>query len=183
MRSRSCSSAGLAGRKTMGATLYTTLLEEFGDEPGPARLVTCAQAGTVVPVKIFVKQDKVFPMGIVLKKVDSAGNRAAPVLAANKDVNEAAGDFRGDFPKIRLLGGARRALDFEIFTIVVMKFLQRFNEKIIQRKPNGAAPVRIAAEDPASRLGRLIIHAIDLTVYMDFVGMIEVIAGKGADAV
>ena len=82
----------------MKATLCTALFEEFGDEPGPAGLVICAQAGAVVAVKIFVEQDKVFPVRVVLKNLDPARNRAAPILAANKDMNEAPGDIRGDFP-------------------------------------------------------------------------------------
>jgi hypothetical protein len=55
MRRRSASSYLVAGWKVIWDTLFTALLKELGDEAGPASLVTSADAGPIIAVKIFVK--------------------------------------------------------------------------------------------------------------------------------
>lgn len=47
--------------------LFTALLEELRDQSRPTRLVTGANAGTVVSVKVFVERNQVAPIGIGLK--------------------------------------------------------------------------------------------------------------------
>ena len=41
---------------------------------------------------------------------------------------------------------------------VVVKPLQRFDQQIVERKPDRAAPIRVSAEHPAGRFGRLVIE-------------------------
>jgi hypothetical protein len=55
MHRRPASSFLVAGRKVTWDTLLTALLKELGDEAGPASLVTSADAGPIIAVKIFVK--------------------------------------------------------------------------------------------------------------------------------
>ena len=59
--------------------LFATLLQEFGHQRGPTRLVTGADAGTVIAVKIFVEQDQITPMRIVLKRFRTAVDRPAAI--------------------------------------------------------------------------------------------------------
>src|ERR1051325_4419887 len=57
------------------------------------------------------------------------------------------------------LAGAGRTFDFEIVAVVMMKLLERFDEKVVTRKPNWAAPVRVAAKNRGLRFGRFVIHS------------------------
>ena len=50
--------------------------------------------------------------------------------------------------------GSRRALHLEIVAVVVMEFLQRFDDQEIDREPDRSAPVGIAAEVPRFGFGR-----------------------------
>src|SRR5207248_5093166 len=57
--------------------------------------------------------------------------------------------------------------DFEVVAQVMMKFLQRLNEKIVHREPNGATPVRIASEQACAGFTRLILDAIGSSVHAE----------------
>ena len=62
--------------------LFATLLQEFGHQRGPTRLVTGADAGAVIAVEIFVEQDQITPMRIVLKRLRTTVDRPAAVGVA-----------------------------------------------------------------------------------------------------
>src|SRR3954471_23580107 len=62
----------------------------------------------------------------------------------------------GNFVQRQIFARARRALHFEIVTVIMMKLLKRFDQQIVDRQPDRPAPVRIAAEYPSLRLARLI---------------------------
>jgi len=85
---------------------------------------TCA----IVTVKILIEKDEVAPVWIALKKFRSAchGSAAAPITEEN--VNKPPGNLGRYLPEIGFRAGVRGALHFEILTIVVMKFLKRFDE-------------------------------------------------------
>ena len=46
-------------------------------------------------------------------------------------------------------------LDFEVISEVVMELLQRFDQQIVHREPDGSAPVRISAKEPVVDSRRL----------------------------
>ena len=50
--------------------LFSALLNEFGEEARPARLVVCAQSGPVIAVKILVEQQQVAPVRVILERRD-----------------------------------------------------------------------------------------------------------------
>ena len=52
----------------------------------------------------------------------------------------------------------------------VVKFLQRLDEQIIDRKPQRPAPVGIAAKEPGSGLGWFIIHPVFGTIDVELAG-------------
>src|SRR5437867_721397 len=124
MGNRTDSSPGMASRNSSKAILFAALLEEFGDEAGPARLMACAQAGSVIAVEVFVKQNQVAPMRIALKNVRSAGDGAAPGAIAQKDMDQAARELRRNLPEVGFAIRMSGAFDFEVFAEVVMKLLQ-----------------------------------------------------------
>jgi serine/threonine protein kinase len=58
---------------------------EQWDDSGPAGLVAGANAGSVIPVEILVKQNQIMPTGIPLEFFSAAMERAPFVLLAAKD--------------------------------------------------------------------------------------------------
>src|SRR6516165_7210050 len=62
----------------------------------------------------------------------------------------------------------------------MVELLKRLNEEKVDRHPDGTAPVGVTAEDAGGGFGRLVAHTIDVAVEVNFVGMIEVVARKGA---
>src|SRR4051812_17741502 len=64
-------------------------LDQRGDEPGPAGLVTGAQPGTVVTVEVLVEEDVVAPVGIRLELLHVAVDRSSPVFITGKGADQA----------------------------------------------------------------------------------------------
>ena len=65
-------------------------MKKLGDERCPAGLVAGAEARTLVAVKVFVEEDEIAPMRIVLEGVQFAKNRPAAVRPAQENAREAA---------------------------------------------------------------------------------------------
>src|SRR5215472_13406144 len=93
-------------RRRHQRALYPGLLQEFGDQAGPASLVIGADAGAVVAVEVFVEEDEVAPVGIILEKIEAAGDRTATIFAANEDVAKSLREVTGDLPKVHFAFGA-----------------------------------------------------------------------------
>ena len=64
-----------------------------------------------------------------------------------------------------------------------MELLQRFDQQVVHREPDRTAPVRVAAEQTAGRLGRLVVHAVLGLAEREHVWMLGVVARDRADAV
>jgi RNase P protein component len=56
--------------------------------------MACADAGSVVPMEIFIEQDSVLPVRIVLKIRGASEDRAPAGLIAKKNVDEPSREFR-----------------------------------------------------------------------------------------
>src|SRR6266446_8496165 len=65
--------------------LLAALLEELGDEAGPARLVARADAGAVVAVEVLVEEHEVPPVGVREPFLDAAVDRSLPARASQED--------------------------------------------------------------------------------------------------
>src|SRR5580692_1630831 len=182
-RSSDCSSSLLAERKTTLATLLSTLFDQLRDQAGPASLVTRTNASAVVAMEILVEEQQVLPMRIALEQFGPTGYGTTTVLAAHKNMNQAARNFSCHFPKIRFAARARWKFNFEILTVIMVILLQGLDEEIVQRKPDRPAPVRISAKNTAARFGRLVIDTADMIVHLNFVGMIEVVARQRTHSV
>src|SRR5271169_976789 len=141
MRRSAFSSARAAGRKITLGTLLSALLDQFGDQSSPASLVTRADACAIVGMEIFVEEEQIFPVRIALEDFGAAGDRPPAVFATNENMNQAAGDFGSHFPEVRFAPRARGTFDFEVLAIIMVILLQGFDEEIVQRKPDRAAPV------------------------------------------
>src|SRR5438876_7276154 len=104
--------------------LLAALLEELGDEAGPARLVARADAGAVVAVEVLVEQNHVAPVRVALELLRVAVDRPAAVLAAPEDPREPSGELGGHPPEGPLCASAGRALDLQAVAVVVVDPLE-----------------------------------------------------------
>ncbi len=77
----------LAPRKLISPT--GLLLKEFCDEPSPAGLMAGANAGPVVPMKVFIEEDVVAPVRIALESVLGAEDGPSPGVIAQEDAYQA----------------------------------------------------------------------------------------------
>src|SRR4051794_11131451 len=59
-------------------------LDHAGDQSRPAGLVACPEAGPVVAVEIFIKEDVVLPVWIVLEFIHASIHRPLAVLIAQE---------------------------------------------------------------------------------------------------
>src|SRR5215469_16889032 len=66
-------------------------------QPGPSGLMTGADASAVVAMEIFVEQQVIPPVVIVLELRSAAEHRPPARLVAQKDPSQPIGDFAGDF--------------------------------------------------------------------------------------
>src|SRR5262250_360051 len=117
-----------------------------------------ADAASGIAVEILMEEHEVLPVGIGLEWRECSGDGPAPGCVAQKNPVEASGDFSRDLRQGHLLPAAGRKFHAEILTEVAIKLLQRFDEKEVQRKPDGAAPVGVPAEKVRLRFGRLVVH-------------------------
>src|SRR5262249_53416879 len=115
--------------------------------------MACANSSAVVAVKVFVEQDQVAPVRVFLKLCGSSKNRPVTIAATKEGPGKAPGKLGGYFPQRHHISGAGRALDFEIVAQVMVKLLKRFDDQVVDREPDGASPVGIAAEEARARFG------------------------------
>ena len=102
---------------------------------------------------------------------------AAAFVVAEEGAGEAAGDFGGDLPEVHEDARAGGALHLELLAIVVMEFLERFDEQIVDGEPDGAAPVGVAAEDAGAGFGGLITDSVLVARRFEAIGVVLVKAG------
>src|ERR1041385_5501128 len=93
---------------------FSALLEQLGDQGGPARLGARAEAVPQVAVEVLVEEDEVPPVRVVPVPFEPAVRRPAAVGAAQEDPREAPRDLPRRLPQRHLLAGARRELHLEL---------------------------------------------------------------------
>ncbi len=121
--------------------LFAALFDQLCDEAGPASLMACANPRAIVAMKAFVEKHEVAPVRIAPKKFNATSDGPLSTGIAKKNANQPPGNLRGYLPEIRSNTGIRGALHFKIFAEVVVKFLQRFHQQVVDGKPDGPTPV------------------------------------------
>src|SRR5437763_1315555 len=101
------------------------------DNAGPAGLMAGAEAGPVVAVEVFVKEDEVAPVGILLEFPGPAVDWSSAVRAFEEDVREPARDFLGNLVQVHVPAGAGRAFDGEVVAVVGVVLQQRANDQAV----------------------------------------------------
>src|SRR5262245_1862256 len=161
--------------------LVTALLEELGDQSGPAGLMARAETGAVVAVEIFVERDEVPPLRVGLELGDAAVDRPAAIRPAEEDARQPSREIRRDVPQGRTRTRSGRVLDLKVGTVEVVELLKGLDQQVIDRKPDRAPPVGVSTEQIGARLGRFVVHAMLLAVHDDDAGVVTVDLRHGAD--
>src|SRR5207253_1679916 len=116
---------GQCGLALLWDVVFAALLQRLGDQSGPARLVTCPDATAVVAMEIFVEQNEIAPVGVVLELVGLPVDRAATGGVAQEDRVQPAREFRCNLAQGHPLARTSRKLDLEGISVVIVEALQR----------------------------------------------------------
>ena len=157
-------------------------MDQLGDHPGPAGLVTGAEPFARVAVEILVELDEVAPVWVGIETFAVAVHRAPTLRVARKEADEPSREFHRHLPQRHLLARTRRAFDLEVLAQIVVVLLQRFDQQEVQRKPHRTAPVGIAAEQRAGRLGGRVVERKRLAVQVERERMVGVELGHRSHA-
>src|SRR2546425_12166677 len=143
MASRQVNARPPPTRRGSRPSSLAALLEQLGDQRGPARLVAGADAGTVVAVKVFVEEDQVLPVRVALELFGPAVDRAPTLGVAQEDAREPARELRGNLPQVEppIAAGGKR--DCERVAVEMVELLQRLDQQVVHAEPHRAAPVRV----------------------------------------
>src|SRR5262245_60187342 len=121
-------------------------LHERRDEPGPSGLMPGPETGAVVAMKVLMEEDVIPPVRIVLELRRAAEHRAVPSLIPQKDPGQTRRELPRDFEEGHHPARSGWALHFEFVAIVGIELQERPVHQDVDRHPDRAAPVRVAAE-------------------------------------
>src|ERR1700683_187672 len=136
-------------------------------------------AAAGVAVEVFVKRNVLAKVWIRLQLGGLAQHGTISVGVFEKYARQPVRELRSHLFNGQIAAGARRALDAEVVAVIMMKLLQRFDDEEIERKPDGAAPIRIAAELPGVGFGRRIAHRQVGAVGFEYIGLLQMRPRKG----
>src|SRR5947199_3627806 len=85
-------------------------------------------------------------MWVGLELFEISKHWPATSLILKKYACHPARQFARYLPQVHHLSRSSRELDFEVVTEVVVKLLQRLDEQVVRRAPDGAAPAGVASK-------------------------------------
>src|SRR5688572_23870297 len=127
-----------------------------------------ADTGSVVTVEVFVEEDVVAEMRIVLILALTAEYGPVAVFPAEKQACQASRQLGRNAAEIHEIAGTGGELDLKVVAVVVIELLQRLDEEVVHGKPDRSAPVGVTAEEAGGGFGRLIIDAILFAVHWKY---------------
>ena len=98
-----------------------------GGQPGPAGLVTSADARSIVAMEVLVEQNTIAPVRIFLKLLCAPENRPAARFIAEENAGEPPAHFSRYFKQVHHLPRTGRTLDFEGVSVIQIEVQQRPN--------------------------------------------------------
>ena len=107
-----------------------------------------------------MKQKQVAPVRVACEAFIVAVTRPAPLIVGEKKADEALVEFVGDLLQIHHSPGTSRTLHLKGVAVEMMIAFERFDEQVIEREPNWASPIGVAAEKAAHRFARLVADPI-----------------------
>src|SRR5262249_12091268 len=146
-------------------------------------LVTGAQAMPVVAVEILIEERQIAPVGIAPEALEVAVDRPAPGRVAQEDRRKPSRQLARHVAERHQASRGRRALDLDPLAIEAAELPERLQEQIVDGKPDGSTPVRVAAEETRGGLAGFIAEAILAVAESKPVGVVPVDPRERADAV
>src|SRR3954464_11824429 len=119
-------------------------MHDRGNRPGPPGLVAGADAGAVVAMDVFVEQDEIAPVRILLKLCGAAVYRPAAILAPQEDPRKPLAEIFGHFVQRFLLTRPGGTLHTERIAVIKVGLQQSADDQDVDRHPDWAPPVGIA---------------------------------------
>lgn len=93
-------------------------LDEFGNEPGPAGLVTGAQPGAIVTMEVFIEEDVIAPEGILLELFRAAMGGSSASFVTQENPREPVRDLFTHLEEVHEFPGPRGAFDLKVVAVV-----------------------------------------------------------------
>src|ERR1043166_8400929 len=132
-----------------------------GSPPNPSPR---PQTLAVVAMKIFVEEQQFFPRRIVGKARRPAVTWPAPAFVRQKQPAQSRVQFVRDLTQIFELAGPRRTFHPQAVAVKMVIPLERLDQQIINRHPDRAAPVGIAAKQARARFTGLVTDPIFVAI-------------------
>src|SRR5215510_3828415 len=137
----------------------------------------------VVAVKVFVEEDEILPVRIVLELAGCAVNRTRPICIAEEDRPQPARNLLGNLPQSQEFPRTCRALHFVILAKIVVELLKRLDNQEVHWKPDRTAPVRISAKQARARLAGFVVQTMLCPTNTQHIRMVLVISRDSSDSI
>jgi len=116
-------------------------LDEVGYQAGPTGLMRGAEACGVITVEVLAEEDIVAPGGVGLERFGPAEARTSSRRITRENGNEAVAQVGCDLVEGQPAAGACRILDRQVIAEEGVIPLERADDEIVDREPDGPAPV------------------------------------------
>src|SRR5262249_43420242 len=107
---------------------WNAWLQQLCDQSGPARLMRRAESPAGVTMEMLVELHVVAEVRVVLDVRSISHERAAAALVAEEEIAQPRSELARDLVNGEMSTRARRALDHEIVSVVVVELLERFDD-------------------------------------------------------
>jgi hypothetical protein len=97
-------------------------------------------------VEILVEEDKILPVRIVPVAWVLAVAWSSALGILEKELDQSAFYFVGDFSEVSMLAGSGRTFHGETIAIVFMVGSQRCDDQVVQWEPDWTSPIAVATE-------------------------------------
>ena len=111
-------------------------------------------------MKVLVEQNEFFPEWILRIPKIFTVTRTTSRTVSQEEVAEAARYLVCNLPKIQKVPAAGWALNFEGVAVELIVSVESLDEEKVNRKPYGAAPVRIPAEEIGVGVARTVVDSV-----------------------
>jgi hypothetical protein len=102
-------------------------------------------AGSIVTVEVFIEQQMILPMGVVLEDLLTSKDRPEALCITREDGRQPVRELLGDLIEIHHLATACREFNFEVISVIYEIDEQGTNNHVVDGHPDRAAPVAVAA--------------------------------------
>src|SRR5690242_7958375 len=109
--------------------------------------------------------------------------KTSALLVFQKNVRQSAPDLLDHLIEVHLPSGAGRTFHSKMVAVVAVVMQQGSDHQGVNRHPDGASPVRVAAEHAGIGLRRQVGNTVWLAAGMDDVRMTGMVAREGTEAV